>query len=52
MNIESTLNYGISILKSNNIPNPHLDSEILLSESINKDKKHIMSNLSGNFSVM
>jgi release factor glutamine methyltransferase len=44
MNIESTLNYGISILKSNNIPNPHLDSEILLSESINKDKKHIILN--------
>ena len=42
MNIENTLNQGISILKANNIPNPHLDSEILLSESINKDKKHII----------
>ena len=44
MNIENTLNQGISILKANNIPNPHLDSEILLSESINKDKKHIILN--------
>ena len=44
MNIENTLNQGISILKANNIPNPHLDSEILLSKSINKDKKHIILN--------
>ena len=44
MNIENTLNRGISILKANNIPNPYLDSEILLSESINKDKKHIILN--------
>ena len=44
MNIENILNQGISILKANNIPNPHLDSEILLSESINKDKKHIILN--------
>ena len=45
MNIENSLNQGISILKANNIPNPNLDSEILLSESINKDKKHIILNL-------
>ena len=44
MNIENTLNQGINILKANNIPNPHLDSEILLCESINKDKKHIILN--------
>ena len=44
MNIENTLNKGINILKANNIPNPHLDSEILLSESINKDKKYIILN--------
>ena len=44
MNIENTLNQGISILKANKISNPHLDSEILLSESINKDKKHIILN--------
>jgi len=45
MNIEKVLNQGINILKASNIPNPHLDSEILLSESINRDKKHIILNL-------
>ena len=45
MNIENTLNLGKSILEANKIPNPYLDSEILLSESINKDKKHIILNL-------
>ena len=44
MNIENTLNQGINILKANNIPNPHLDSEILLCKSIDKDKKHIILN--------
>jgi release factor glutamine methyltransferase len=44
MNIENTLNQGISILKTHRIPNPQLDSEILLSKSINKDKKHIILN--------
>ena len=44
MNIENTLNQGASILKKNKIPNPYLDSEILLSQSINKDKKYIILN--------
>ena len=44
MNIENTLNEGINILQKNKIPNPHLDSEILLSSSIKKDKKHIILN--------
>jgi len=44
MNIENALNHGISILKTNKILNPQLDSEILLSKSINKDKKHIILN--------
>ena len=44
MNIENILNKGISILKANKIANPYLDSEILLSESINRDKKHIILN--------
>tara|TARA_B110000881_G_scaffold169674_1_gene153214 strand:- start:298 stop:1140 length:843 start_codon:yes stop_codon:yes gene_type:complete len=44
MNIEKVLNKGINILKASNISNPHLDSEILLSESINRDKKHIILN--------
>ena len=45
MNIENTLNYGIEILKANNISNPYLDSEILLSQAINKDRKYIILNL-------
>jgi len=44
MNIENTLKKGINILKANKILNPYLDSEILLSKSINKDKKHIILN--------
>ena len=44
MNIESILNEGINILKKNKISNPQLDSEILLSNSIKKDKKHIILN--------
>ena len=43
MNIENTLNQGIRILKLYNIPNPHLDSEMILSESINKDKKYSLA---------
>ena len=44
MNIEGILNKGANILKANKIPNPFLDSEILLSESINRSKKHIILN--------
>ena len=44
MNIENILNEGIAILKESKISNPQLDSEILLSNSIKKDKKHIILN--------
>jgi release factor glutamine methyltransferase len=44
MNIENTLSQGTNILKANNILNPNLDSEILLCESIKKDKKYIILN--------
>jgi release factor glutamine methyltransferase len=44
MNIENILNEGISILQKNKIANPQLDSEILLSNSIKRDKKHIILN--------
>ena len=44
MDIRETLNKGISILKRNKVLTPQLDSEILLSKSINKDKKHIILN--------
>ena len=38
MNIKNILNQGKHILKINKIPNPQLDSELLLSEAINKAK--------------
>ena len=44
MNIENILYKGVDILKKNKIPNPFLDSEILLSETINKDKKYMILN--------
>ena len=44
MNIENILNKGALYLKKHNIKNPHLDSEILLSEIINKDRKYIILN--------
>ena len=44
MNIENILNEGIDILQKNKIANPQLDSEILLSNSIERDKKHIILN--------
>jgi len=44
MNIENILNKGINILQKNKIPNPQLDSEILLSDLIKRDKKYIILN--------
>jgi release factor glutamine methyltransferase len=44
MNIENILNEGMDILQKNKIANPQLDSEILLSNSIKKDKKYIILN--------
>ena len=44
MNIEDILNKGAHILRINKILNPLLDSEILLSKSIQKNKKHIILN--------
>jgi len=44
MNIENILKEGIGILQKNKIANPQLDSEILLSNSIKRDKKHIILN--------
>ena len=44
MNIENILKKGIDILQKNKIANPQLDSEILLSNSIKRDKKHIILN--------
>ena len=44
MNIENTLSKGIRVLKEHKISNPQLDGEILLSNSINRNKKHIILN--------
>jgi len=44
MNIENVLNRGANILRINKNLNPLLDSEILLCESIKKDKKYIILN--------
>ncbi len=44
MNIENILHEGINTLQGNKISNPQLDSEILLSNSIKRDKKHIILN--------
>ena len=44
MDIRQTLNKGIDILRKSKVLNPQLDSEILLCNSINKDKKHIILN--------
>jgi release factor glutamine methyltransferase len=44
MNIENILTEGISALQKNKIPNPQLDSEILLSSSIKRNKNHIILN--------
>ena len=44
MNIEAAIKDSISILKKNNIKSSILDSEILMSEAIKKDKKFLIIN--------
>ena len=44
MNIANILNEGINILKKNKTLNPQLDSEILLSNLIKRDKRYIVLN--------
>ena len=45
MDIQSALKKGQSILIDNNIISAKLDSEILMSQSIRRDKKFIILNL-------
>ena len=45
MNIKDTIEIGTNILKKNKINNPYLDTEILLSKVIKKDRKHIILNV-------
>ena len=44
MNIENALNNAVKILKKSKIKNSILDSEILLSQAINRDRKYIFLN--------
>ena len=44
MNIETALKKGQLILKDNKIKSAELDSEILMSQAIRKDKKYIILN--------
>ena len=44
MKIYSAINEGNKILKSNFISSAYLDSEILMAEAINKDRKFILLN--------
>ena len=44
MNINLAINQGSKILKDKFIPNPQLDSEILMSKILKKDRKYIVLN--------
>ena len=44
MNINSAINYGSKILKNKSIPSSRLDSEILMSKTINKDREYMLLN--------
>ena len=44
MNINSAIIHGAKVLKDNFIKNPYLDSEILMTTAIEKDRKYILLN--------
>ena len=44
MNINSAIIQGAKVLKDNFIKNPYLDSEILMTKVIKKDRKYILVN--------
>ena len=44
MNINSAITQGAKVLKDNFVKNPYLDSEILMSKVIGKDRKYILLN--------
>ena len=50
MNIQETVTKAAKLLNESNIKTPHLDSELLLSKVINKDRKHILLNSEKNLS--
>ena len=51
MNIESAIIQGAKILKDSFIKNPYLDSEILMSKVIEKDRKYILLNSKRNLDL-
>ena len=44
MNIENAINHGTKILKKNSIKSAKLDSEILMSKVVGKEKEFILLN--------
>ena len=44
MNIQSAITSGAKILESKLISSPYLDSEILMTKAINRDKKYLILN--------
>ncbi len=48
MNINSAIIHGAKVLKNNLIKNPYLDSEILMTKAIKKDRKYILLNSNSN----
>ena len=44
MNINLAINQASKILKNKFIPNPVLDSEILMAKTINKDRTYVLLN--------
>jgi release factor glutamine methyltransferase len=44
MNINSAIIHGAKVLKDNFIKNPYLDSEILMTKAIEKDRKYLLLN--------
>ena len=46
MNIQETINKGTKVLKKSNIKTAHLDSEVLLSKVLQKDREYVLLNSS------
>ena len=44
MNINLAVKYGSKILKDNSIPNYYLDSELLMTKIVKKDRNYILLN--------
>ena len=52
MNINSAIIQGAKVLKDNFIKNPYLDSEILMTQAIEKDRKYILINSKKDLSLI